>query len=158
MTIEGGPYLAFATVCEKVLQEKDETLSLIRMVDRVTVNIPSPDVFAAGAHLNLPIVVAIGFKSGEFRGTRELDLRLHTPGGEIVRTEGTPLPIRVFFRGEETGANFIMTLMLDASSEGLYWIDVLLDGAVVTRLPLRIAHQSDEPQPPMQTAPGWRDS
>jgi len=31
-----GPYLIAAVLCEKVLQEKDETVSIIRMVDRIT--------------------------------------------------------------------------------------------------------------------------
>ena len=31
-----GPYLAAAFLCEKVLQEKDEAVSIIRIIDRVT--------------------------------------------------------------------------------------------------------------------------
>jgi hypothetical protein len=40
MIIESsGPYLAAAILCEKVLQEKDETISIIRMVDRISVTV-----------------------------------------------------------------------------------------------------------------------
>jgi hypothetical protein len=35
-TTKDGPYLIAALICEKVLQEKDGTVSIIRMVDRVT--------------------------------------------------------------------------------------------------------------------------
>jgi hypothetical protein len=42
-----GPYLAAAFLCEKVLQEKDEAVSIIRIIDRVTLTVPastSPEI------------------------------------------------------------------------------------------------------------------
>jgi hypothetical protein len=38
---DSGPYLVAALLCEKVLQEKDETVSIIRMIDRVTLTAPA---------------------------------------------------------------------------------------------------------------------
>ncbi len=37
----GGPYLAFAVICERVLTEADGTISLIRVVDRFTIRGPA---------------------------------------------------------------------------------------------------------------------
>ncbi|MGH9740926.1 MAG: hypothetical protein ACRD51_01105, partial [Candidatus Acidiferrum sp.] len=42
-TAEGGPYLQMACFCEKVLNEKDGVLSIIRVIDRLTVNASGPD-------------------------------------------------------------------------------------------------------------------
>lgn len=153
MDRESGPYLAFAVVCEKVLQEKDETLSFIRVIDRFTVAAPDVDQFPELPHLSLPVTVALGFRSGAYAGTRGVDLRIHTPSGDLVKTGGdTPLPLPVFFQGGEAGANLVMSLTLDVSTEGLYWIDVLLDEDLITRLPVRIVHQQVVPQPPEQSA------
>lgn len=64
----GGPYLAMALLCEKVLREADGVLSLIRIVDRITVSFSGPDapVQMPPAPVNLTLVV--GFKSGFARG------------------------------------------------------------------------------------------
>src|SRR5258707_12307085 len=37
MSPSNGPYLSYAVVCEKMLREADNVVSLIRIIDRVTV-------------------------------------------------------------------------------------------------------------------------
>jgi len=43
--------------------------------------------------------------------------------------------------GEDRGVQLIARLQLDLREEGLYWIDVLLDGSLVTRVPFRVIYQ-----------------
>ena len=38
-TENSGPYLISAVICEKILQEKDETISIIRIVDCLAVTV-----------------------------------------------------------------------------------------------------------------------
>ncbi len=65
----GGPYLVHAAICEKVLQEPDGVLSLIRVIDRVTVNLQTTSVSGIEAPVlpqPLPFLLtfAVSFKSG----------------------------------------------------------------------------------------------
>lgn len=64
---EDGPYLTAALLCEKVLQEKDETVSVIRMLDRITLTVPaslSPETLPP---LPLNLMLFLSFKSGSAR-------------------------------------------------------------------------------------------
>ena len=68
MTESSGPYLVAALLCEKVLQEKDNTISVIRIIDRlaVTVNaLGSPETMQPTA---VSLNALISLKSGSARG------------------------------------------------------------------------------------------
>ncbi len=43
MSENSGPYLIAALLCEKVLQEKDGIISVIRMIDRITLTVNALD-------------------------------------------------------------------------------------------------------------------
>ncbi len=138
MTTENsGPYLNAAVICEKVLQEKDETLSVIRMVDRfnVTVN-------ALGSPERLPpipinLTVLISLKSGKARGRSTVKLRIESPSGLKLPDQLLP----VLFEGEDRGVNLVLNLSLVIDQEGVYWFDVLLEEQLLTRMPLRTVYQ-----------------
>src|SRR5260370_27056538 len=102
-TQNNGPYLVAAVICEKILQEKDETISVIRMVDRfnVTVN-------ALGSPENLPPIpinlgLLISLKSGEARGRYTVKLRIVSPSG-LQTLPDHLLPV-LFDGAEDRGAN-----------------------------------------------------
>ena len=44
MAFERGPYLSIAAFCEQTIDDKSNVLSLIRVVDRMTVTGQGPDV------------------------------------------------------------------------------------------------------------------
>ncbi len=138
MTTENsGPYLNAAVICEKVLQEKDETLSVIRMIDRFNVT-----VSALGSPENLPpiplnLTVLISLKSGKARGRSTVKLRIESPSGLKLPDQLLP----VLFEGEDRGVNLVMNLNLVIDQEGVYWFDVLLEEKLLTRMPLRTVYQ-----------------
>ncbi len=138
MTTENsGPYLNAAVICEKVLQEKDETLSVIRMIDRFNVT-----VSALGSPENLPpiplnLTVLISLKSGKARGRSTVKLRIESPSGLKLPDQLLP----VLFEGEDRGVNLVMNLNLVIDQEGVYWFDVLLEEQLLTRMPLRTVYQ-----------------
>jgi hypothetical protein len=61
----GGPYLQTAVLCEKVLQEQDGVLSLVRIVDRIisTALGPDPPEDMPPVAVNLTAVIVL--KSGQ---------------------------------------------------------------------------------------------
>lgn len=80
MTTESsGPYLTAAVLCERVLQEKDEVISIIRMIDRLTVTVNaagSPETMPPAA-VNFTALIAL--KSGSARGRMTVKWSTETP-------------------------------------------------------------------------------
>jgi hypothetical protein len=138
MTTESsGPYLTAAVLCERVLQEKDEVISIIRMIDRLTVTVNaagSPETMPPAA-VNFTALIAL--KSGSAKGRMTVKWRTEIPSGLKLPDQLFP----VFFEGEDRGVNLVINLNMIAEQEGLYWFDVLLDEQLLTRIPLRILYQ-----------------
>jgi hypothetical protein len=140
---QGGPFLQMAVLCEKVLREADGVLSLIRIVDRVTIS---------GAGREMPqspvrLTAAVAFKSGFAQGKYTVKLRPQRPSGKVLAELEFPL----LFEGNERGAGIVADITLMVQEEGLYWIDVLLEDQVATRIPLRILYLRAGPAPPPET-------
>ncbi len=132
-----GPYVQLATFCEKVLQEKDGVLSVIRLVDRILVTASSPD---APDELPLGVVktiLAVALKADDAMGRYAVTIRIQEPSGAYVADQSAG---DVTFEGAERGVNLIMNLEFPVI-EGLYWFDVVLSGTVLARVPLRIMYQ-----------------
>ena len=132
-----GPYVSMATFCEKVLQERDGVLSVIRAVERVLVTINAP-----GAPAELPeggvytTTLLVALKSDDAQGRHPITIRAQKP-------DGTNLPNQSFdvmFEQGERGVNLILEMGLPMI-EGLYWFDVLVSDVLLTRVPLRIMYQ-----------------
>lgn len=135
----GGPYLNAALLCEKVLQERDGVLSIIRVVDRFTImaisaGVSAPESLPPGI-VNFHVVVVL--KSGLFKGTAPIKLIFHSPSGQTIGETTTD----VFFEGDDRGINLVSPQQMQVTEDGLYWIDVLCAGELFTRIPLRVIYQ-----------------
>ncbi len=128
------PYIAAAFVCEKLLREKDEVLTAVRIVD--TFSIETAQLPPAGGAPVLAVALLISFKSGEANGEYAVSITLASPSGKIVARspEGTTL----LFQGEEKGANIVANFAVPTTELGLYWFDVRLEGETMTRVPLKL--------------------
>lgn len=140
---QGGPFLQMAVLCERVLREGDGVLSLIRIVDRFIVSGPQKEMPPS----LIRFTAAVAFKSGFFRGKYSAKLRPQSPSGKVLAEQEFPL----LFEGEDRGAVFVCEVGLMVQEEGLYWIDVLLEEEVVTRIPLRVLYLRAGPTPPPET-------
>lgn len=138
-----GPHLQFAVLCERVLQESDGTLSLIRIVDRINVAVQAIGPSGATSSLPplapfVPLTLAISFKSGDATTTRQLGVRIQTPSGFRLPDYSAS----VAFEGGDRGVNVILPMQFPAQDDGLYWFEIELDGNPVTRVPLRVVKQT----------------
>jgi len=134
----GGPYLAMAVLCEKVLDEKDGVLSAIRIVDRMVYAAHGPDAPQEMPPVPVNIQALISFKSGQVRGEYIVKIKSNDPEKLEVS-----MPIRL--EGDERGANVILNLGFTAKKEGLFWFDVFLGDKLITRIPLRLVYQKVSP-------------
>lgn len=135
MSIEDGPYLAAALLCEKVLVEKDEVLSAIRIVDRI-IHTARAEIMPP---LNVDLRLLLVFKSGPAHGSRNVTVRLAQPSGRVQQ----PVMLPIFLEGGDgdRGANLLIEVRFQALEDGLYWFDILLNEELITRVPLRIVYQ-----------------
>src|SRR5664280_468503 len=90
-----GPHLAMAVLCEKVLQEHDGVISVIRVVDRFTVHGTAKEMPPSPLQTNIVVL----FKSGATTGKHMIRIRpLKPSGGEMPETEFPAL-----FEGRDRG-------------------------------------------------------
>jgi len=136
-TLTDGPYLGMAILCERVLQEKDNVLSAIRIVDKIIQTAIGPDSLEMMPPVTINLFAIISFKSGASGGKYNFKLVPTTPSNEKMQEYSIPLVL------EKNGksANVIINLNLLVKEEGLYWFDVSLNDEFVTKIPLHIEYQ-----------------
>jgi hypothetical protein len=139
MAFESGPYVQIAAFCERVLEEKDGVLSLIRIIDRLTHTATGADAPSDMPPLNYQMSLVLALKNGQARGSHDLRVVRELPSG--IREESEAPTFRIPFEGEgDRGQNLVLQLQLTFPLEGLYWFDVFLDDQVLTRIPFRVVY------------------
>ncbi len=134
---ENGPYLLAALLCEKILQEKDEIISIIRVIDRITVTAQAATSPATLPPTSVNLNALISLKSGTAKGRYTVKWRIETPSG--IKLPEQLLP--VLFEGDDRGANLILALTMLVDQEGVYWFEVFLEDQFFTKIPLRVLYQ-----------------
>jgi hypothetical protein len=119
-------------LCERVIQEKDGTLTVIRIVDRVEIqmqtNIPNlPEVIAT-----VQLTGLICIKSGPAKGKGLLTIDGEQPSGKIKRLGEFPLDLQ----GGENGQNVILNITMATKENGLHWFNVCVDNQTISKIPL----------------------
>jgi hypothetical protein len=141
----GGPYVRTAALCERVLQEKDGVLSIIRLIDRFTITTSGPAAPAEMPPASVQFTIVVGLTSGELRGKYNLRIVPTTPTGRKL----PELSAGVLLEGEDRGVNVVLNGQMPATEEGLYWFDVYTEQQLLTRIPLRLVYQRlSQGQPP----------
>lgn len=137
MTETGGPYVQAAVLCEKVLQEKDGVLSIIRIIDTINITasgMTAPDEMPAG-QINLPAVVSL--KAGMLTGKYEIEIVPVTPSGKKMHG----VTVSAYFEGNDRGVNVVLNMNLLVKEEGVFWFEVSVHDQLLTRIPLRVVYQ-----------------
>jgi hypothetical protein len=133
------PYLSAAFLCEKLLQEKDNVASAIRMVDVFNVHIPSN--LPADAVPQIVLILFAAFKAPDGPGgTYRVTVRLYSPSGNEIRGK-EPASFSVVLNSEQLGANLIMNVALAATEFGKFAFHVLVDDEEITRVPFILQQQ-----------------
>jgi hypothetical protein len=142
---QGGPYIGVATACERVLQEQDNVLSVIRVIDRIIISAVGPEAPDEMPPSPVNFTLLLVIKSGGARGRYSVRLTIERPSGEQMPNE---ISLPLLLEGEDRGVNLIVPVGLQLDQEGLYWFDVTLTDPrvadreeLLTRVPLRIVYQ-----------------
>src|SRR6267142_103136 len=111
----GGPYLAAAMFCEKIVEDKDDgALTVIRMIDKITVLFSPPPNLPRDAQLLTPVNIAalLAFKTGDSPGQHRVRLQINIPSGTTQTTEYTLNLSKEPYGGQNLRLN--NTIALDA--------------------------------------------
>lgn len=136
------PYLTAALICERVLQEKDGSLSVIRIVDRAEAKIhvqgdaPIEQMQQAGMNPTLQLMMLVGIKSGSFKGKGLITIEAEKPSGEKTPNIAT---LELDFTGGDQGQNIIVNLQVQLKEQGLHWLNIQFNGSLLTRVPFTLA-------------------
>ena len=130
------PYLKLGTICERVLEEKEGVLSLIRMVDRFTITITGKEPPEQLPHLLRPLTIIMSWVGG--LGSHEAAFNIISPSGE---TQRSPRSWSFSLDAINRGHNIIVTLPVSMAKEGVYWIEFILNDQVKSRVPFQVIYE-----------------
>ena len=144
----GGPYLAAAVFCDRILEDKDKSLSAIRIVDTCVVEIPAhAPVGTPSAESPVAITqqVLIAFKSGGNPGLHTMTINVVDPNGTSTKVLEKELEFSPEIHG---GMNIRIPATILIKGAGIYSLDVFLDKKLFTRMPINIdVKQLKAPEP-----------
>jgi hypothetical protein len=89
-----------AVVCDRILNEKDGSVTLVRLVDRVTVRPPQAEDVQKGTPI-VPLLVFVAIR-GDEAADYQFSLQVISPSGE---TKGPSKPESVRIEGPHRGIN-----------------------------------------------------
>lgn len=130
------PYLKLGAICERILEEKDGVLSLIRIVDRFTITITGKEPPDQLPHVVKPLTIIMGWVGG--LGSHEAAFNIISPGGE---TQRSPQSWSFTLDAINRGHNIIVTLPVRIAKAGVYWIEFILNDQVKSRIPFQVLYE-----------------
>lgn len=138
------PFLAAAFFCEKVLEQKDDVLTVIRIVDTFFVTIPPNMPQEIKPAIQLTGLLSFKKASpGAEAEKHEARIKLRLPSGTV-----RSLPSREFvFKPEElSGFNMILNIGLGVEEYGLFWLEISVDDdEIMTSVPFRLLQAISPP-------------
>jgi hypothetical protein len=122
---------------DRHLLERDGVSTIVRVVDRFTTSAAGPDAPEQPPSFSVEATLVLLFTSGSARGRYDMELRPEHPMGTTTRIVLSTIE----FPCGEMNARIAAPMRLQLDTAGLYWIQVLLDGRLFTKVPIRIVYQ-----------------
>ena len=139
-----GPYVQYAVFVDRFIRGAHSgSLSLINIIDQVTVAGPDPDEMPPFSLA--PFSFVVGLWAGQTKGRYGLLLRPEAPSG--VQHEPVHIAVVQFPNSGAEGQDAIARVPFEVTEEGAYWFDLLLQRGgdqgdqLLTRIPLRVVYQ-----------------
>ena len=133
------PYLKYGVICEQVLTEQDDVLSLIRIVDKFTITITGKEPPDQLPEVIKVLTITMCWAGG--LGTHEAAFNIQSPGGEI---QPSPLSYSFNLDALNRSHSIIVRLPVQIKREGVYWIQFIINGEVKSRIPFQVVYQKQK--------------
>jgi hypothetical protein len=137
MPNDEGPFVAIAVLCQDVLRRDDGTMDVLGIVEGLLVDPPpqgedDPLGLRPAAIVSLRLMVSL--RAGTLRGAQAVQVVGRYPAGNAGPSTG----VQVEFTDERPAATINVPLEIQVHEPGTYRFDVLVGGALVTVVPLRV--------------------
>jgi hypothetical protein len=133
----GGPYLVAALLCERVLDEKDNVKTLVRIVDRVLRHVAGPAPPEQMEPFEYDCAIYLRFRCGRVSGPRQVRVDVARPDGG--RQTIIHVPVR-FEEGDTRFADVVLRLIARFDTPGLYWFLVYFEDELAARIPFTVEY------------------
>lgn len=135
----GGPYLLAALICERILEEKDGTKTLMRVLDWVHRYAYGPTSREEMEPFEFNIALYLKFRCGKVSGPRQVRIAVERPDGSVQVLGNFPVG---FDEGEARVVEFAFPLTFRFEIPGLYWFKVYFEEGdlLAARVPLRVQY------------------
>lgn len=137
MNADTGPFLKVAAFCESVIEGKDSVLSLIRVIDRLTITAAGEESPLEMPPTDYAMNLVLMLVSGRAKGTSTVSLVVESPEAKSKRLWTNTM----FFEGDDRGANIVAQIGYKFEQQGLYWFHIHLEGQRITSVPFRVIYQ-----------------
>ena len=144
----GGPWVILACFTDAVQQEKDGTLRLGRIIDKINIEVkataPGGEEVTMSLEQLLPslpplpvtLILVVGIKGGDFAGDAVLAIEIDRPDGKRV----SGLRRSMTLPGAHGGMNAILRMTLSFEGPGVRWFNVRLGRKLLTRVPMEVSY------------------
>ncbi|MBI2861525.1 MAG: hypothetical protein HYX89_01770 [Chloroflexi bacterium] len=132
---ERGPYIQAASFCDQVIEGKDGVLSLIRLVNRLGVQVAGPEAPEAMPPTKFTLKLVLVLNAGDAKGRHDLTIVPQLPSGETK----APMVQSVHLEPGKS-SNLIVIVEFTYELEGQYWFNVLFDGLPFTKIAMEVRY------------------
>lgn len=131
-----GPLIQAATFCETAIEGKDGTISIIRMIDRMTVATQEPDAPREMPPVTRLLTSVITLKGGSAKGRSDVRVVMEAPSAE----KKDVFSATFLAEAEDRGQNYIVRLNVTFEHEGVHWFHIYADDECLTSMPFRLVY------------------
>lgn len=139
-SFETGPHLAAALFCETVIRAVDQTVTIVRVIDQLTIKMEDPTDEQPVAW-PVKLTAFISFRTGSSPGKHVISVSGRRPNGETMRAHAQDVECP---SQPNSGVNIIFRMEFFASEAGTFLFDVAIDQRVVTTMPFLVIVAKDE--------------
>jgi len=130
-------------IAERVLEESDKTLTAIRLVDRITAEVPGDMIGVSPLVIPFSGAFLLMLKHrGATAGKHDVAVRIKRPSGEVTQVSHASVAIQA---GEGRGANLVTRFTVGLTERGIYWFEAVVDDKLVVATPLEVVMQPGSP-------------
>lgn len=126
------PLIQAACICDNIIIDGEGVATLIRIIDKIQVNIPTG--LPAGLQAGFPLNIFVRVGAGEARGSGTVSIQARKPDG---KSGGKAISHAVFSETHH-GVQVKTQFQVVGPQDGIYWFDVLWNDELLTSFPLEV--------------------
>ncbi len=133
------PKMLTALICDRLLIERDDSVSAIRLIDQYTVALAGDDAPESMPMAPLRFSALAVFRSEGAKGMFNVSMTHVSPSG--VRADPMSVEMTLESDAPQSGVNNIFDVQLVTDEPGVHWLVVELDGIAQGRIPLSVVYR-----------------